>query len=36
VEKHPDCQPSRTVTMDGGDYDDGDANEQFERKGIDD
>jgi len=34
VKKHPDCQPCGTVTVDGGDDYDGDADEQFERKGI--
>src|SRR6266566_2969096 len=34
MKKHPDSQPCRAVPMDGGDDDDGYADEQFEGKGI--
>jgi hypothetical protein len=34
MEKHPDCQPCCAVAMDGGDNDDGNDDEQLERKRI--
>jgi hypothetical protein len=35
VKEHPDSQPRSAVTVDGGDYDDGDADQKFEGKWID-
>jgi hypothetical protein len=34
MKKHPDSQPCRAVPMDGGDNDNGYADEQFEGEGI--
>jgi hypothetical protein len=34
MKKHPDCQPRCAVAMDGGNDDDGNDDEQFERKRI--
>jgi hypothetical protein len=34
MKKHPDCHPRCTITMNGSDYDNSDADEQFECKGI--
>jgi hypothetical protein len=35
MEKHPDCQPRSSVTMNGGNYNDRNGNKQFKGKGID-
>jgi hypothetical protein len=36
MKQHPDRQPRRAVTVNGGNDDDGNADYEFERKGIDD
>jgi hypothetical protein len=35
MEQHPDCQPRRAVTVDGGNYNDADCDQDFKSKRID-
>jgi hypothetical protein len=35
MEEHPDCEPRRTVTMNGGNYDDANRDQKFKSKRID-
>jgi hypothetical protein len=35
MEQHPDCEPRRTVTVDGGNYNDADCDQDFKSKRID-
>ena len=36
MEQHPDCQPRRAETVDGGNYYDADCDQDFKSKRIDD
>jgi hypothetical protein len=36
VEQHPDCEPRRAVTVNGGNDDDADRDQEFKSKRIDD
>jgi hypothetical protein len=35
MEEHPDCQPRRAVTVDGGNYNDANGDQDFKSKRID-
>jgi len=35
MEQHPDCQPRRAETVDGGNYNDADCDQDFKSKRID-
>ena len=35
MEEHPDCQPRRAIAMNGGNDDDANGDQDFERKRID-
>jgi hypothetical protein len=35
MKEHPDCQPRRAKTVDGGNYNDADGDQDFESKRID-